>query len=364
MFFYFAEYDNKTITVKREATKEEVNKAQLLIEPISKMLINRDRINGFNRAYEQFLDSINSDEKSQGIGEILQQKFSLFLFEFKKYCDNWETYINHEYGKESNALKTFKEATAEEYDTHMEYRIMYRLRNYDQHCGQIFSSITRCVSVDGSIQTIPYASRDRLLTDFSKWKDEEKAFLSEQDECIDILPYADIFHSAVNRIHEKIMKIHFDVEFFNSCAKVICIANEFDNEDNVIIISTENEFVKEYENQIQMNVTYMLIPICKQLLLSYIKSNRELVKILYAGKKYHEVLSDVGYRIQDNMIALLTQGQHVSFLGQRMIRINACINLISEDSFAVLVDSSLDYKDIKVIGENYKLYMQALLKVQ
>lgn len=364
MFYYFAECGNKSITVKREATEEEATKVHTLIKPISGMLVNKERINGFNRAYEQLLDSVNTDENSRDIGEIIQQKFSQLLFEFRKFCDNWETHLNHEYGKESDALKSFKEATAEEYDTHMEYRIMYQLRNYDQHCGQIFSKITRSVLPDGNIQTIPYASRDRLLTDFSRWKAEEKDFLNKQDEYIEFMPYADILHSGVNRIHEKTMQLHFNEEFFNSCAKIICIANEFENEDDVTLITTENEFPKELEEKKQINITSLLVPICKQLLLNVIKNNRGLVKILYTGEKYHEILSDVGYRIKDEMLTTMAQRQFVNFLGQNMIRTNAQINLGTVDSFFILADSHLGHAAIKAISESYKLYMQALLKTQ
>ena len=160
------------------------------------------------------------------------------------------------------------------------------------------------------------------------------------------------------------MQIHFDEEFFNSCAKIICIANEFENEDDVTLITTENEFPKELEEKKQINITSFFVPICKQLLLNFIRNNRQLVKVLYTGDKYHKILSDVGYRIKDNMPTSMINGQFVNFLGQDMIRTNAQVNLGTNDSFYILANRHLNYDVIKEICDNYKLYMQALLKVK
>jgi hypothetical protein len=220
------------------------------------------------------IEAVTSQEHVREYAEIIQQRFSQLLFEFRKFCDNWETQINHEYGKDSDEFKTFKGATAAEYDNHMEYRIMYQLRNYDQHCGRIFSRITRSVSEDGVIKTIPYASRNRLLTDFSRWKADEKAYLDGLEEDIEFLPYAKILYESVQRIYKKTMQIHFNEVFLNSCARLISVANEFENEDDVTLITTEKTFKEELEGKKQLNLTSLLIPICKQLLQNYINKNR------------------------------------------------------------------------------------------
>lgn len=48
MFYYFAECGDKSIVVKREATEEEAIKVQTFIKPISRMLVDKERINSFN----------------------------------------------------------------------------------------------------------------------------------------------------------------------------------------------------------------------------------------------------------------------------------------------------------------------------
>lgn len=103
----------------------------------------------------------------------VQYKLSQFLFEFKKFLDNWETEIKRKYGKESDEIKIFKTTQAQEFDNHMEYRIMYRLRNYDQHCGNIVSNISCKINENEEREYKVLANRDILLNNFKEWKEPE-----------------------------------------------------------------------------------------------------------------------------------------------------------------------------------------------
>lgn len=365
MYFYFAECKEDSITVIRDASEEEANHVHELNKPISDMLVDKERINAFSRAYSQLFETIRSNSGDRrDLAEVIQQKFSQLLFEFRKFCDNWETKLVHEYGKESDEYKTYKAVTGDEYDNHMEYRIMYQLRNYDQHCGAIFSKVNVSVSEDGTVITTPLASREYLLRNFSKWKAEEKTFLESQEEYIDFLPYAEILYKCVERIHEKTMQLHFNNDFFVSCAKLICIANEFANEDYVTLITTENTFPEELEQGKQINITTFFIPLCKKLLKTHIINNRKFVKILYWGDKYQNNLEEIATKVLEYDVAnKLMKSQFINLQGQEMIRTNMQMQLDNGDGFAVLADRKMGYSRIKEICDWYGLYLKALLKL-
>lgn len=364
MYFYFAECKEDSITIIREASKEEANHIHALNKPISDMIIDKDRINAFNRAYNQLFEEIRSNNISRrDSAEVIQQKFSQLLFEFRKFCDNWETRLVHEFGKESDEYKLHKSATAFEYDNYMEYRIMYQLRNYDQHCGAIFSKVSTSLCEDGTVITTPFASREYLLENFTKWKAEEIVFLQNQEEYIDFLPYVGVLHGCIERIHEKTMQIHFNKNFFRSCAELICIANEFVNEEFVSLISTEHPLPEELEGDKHVNITTLFVPICKELLKAHIIGERQIVRILYWGDKYQDRFEGIASKILEaDIVTKLSNSQFINLQGQEMIRTNMQLQIDTGDCYFVLVDRKIGFSKINEICESYKLYLKALLK--
>ena len=89
-----------------------------------------------------------------------------------------------------------------------EYRIFYRLRNFDQHCGNLVSRITGQVLPDDTRQYLVLADRDRLLREFKEWKQEEITYLKSCEQYFDIRPLIDVFQNCIIEIHEKTMQIH------------------------------------------------------------------------------------------------------------------------------------------------------------
>lgn len=148
VYYYFAEYSKDLLDIKREATQEEYEKLEPSLKLVSQMYADRNRIDNINISYKDLMEAIGklATHNQYEIAKEIQYKLSLFLFELKKFLDNWETDLTRKYGKDSVEFKSFKTAQGEQFDKHMEYRIMYRLRNYDQHCGNIISNIT--VSLD------------------------------------------------------------------------------------------------------------------------------------------------------------------------------------------------------------------------
>ena len=123
MYYYFAEYSKDLFDIKREATKEEYDKLEASINLVSQMCVDKNRIDNINISYKELMEAIDklATHNQYDIANEIQYKFSLFLFEFKKFLDNWETDLNRKYGKDSTEFKSFKTAQAKQFDNHMEY---------------------------------------------------------------------------------------------------------------------------------------------------------------------------------------------------------------------------------------------------
>lgn len=368
MYYYLAEYSKDLFDIKREATIEEYEKLDASIKLVSQMYVDKNRIDNINISYKELMDAIDklAAHNQYEIANEIQYKLSLFLFEFKKFLDNWETDLDRKYGKESDEFKSFKAAQAEQFDNHMEYRIMYRLRNYDQHCGNIISNIT--VRLDENEKEIYkiLANRDALLTNYKKWNKTEINYLKTQDEYIDLLPYIRQFNICILKIYEKTMQIHFNRNLLIACAKIINIANEFENEDDVIIVSNEIEIDEAFWEQPtkKFNFIYLMVPICKQIISFHIKKNLSVVKVLYHGKNLDKRLRECAVVVDLKVMKKIVDSQFVNLAGQKMIRLLLKIFLNDNEMYVVLVDSRYEKSKRKELASNYALFLKALTKMK
>jgi hypothetical protein len=69
------------------------------------------------------------------IGETINRGIVNFLTATRLYLDHTATRLDRSYGKSSEQMEAFTEGTSREFDTNGSYRILYKLRNYVQHCG-------------------------------------------------------------------------------------------------------------------------------------------------------------------------------------------------------------------------------------
>ena len=134
------------------------------------MLVDKSRIEDISTSYKYLLDLIESlsNQNQYLVAKEIQNGLSQLLFVFRKFLDNWETDIKRKYGENSKELQIFKQAQAEEYDQYIEYRIMYQLRNYDQHCGNVISEIKAYIDENDNQCYKVYTDRDSLLKNYKK----------------------------------------------------------------------------------------------------------------------------------------------------------------------------------------------------
>lgn len=368
VYYYFAEYSKDLLDIKREATQEEYEKLESSLKLVSQMYADRNRIDNINISYKDLMEAIwkLATHNQYEIAKEIQYKLSLFLFEFKKFLDNWETDLTRKYGKDSVEFKSFKAAQGEQFDKHMEYRIMYRLRNYDQHCGNIISNIT--VSLDENENEVYriLANRDTLLNSFKEWKEPEIDYLKNQDEHIDLFPYMKQLNICILKIYEKAMQMHFNRELLIACAEIINTANEFENEDVVRIISSEKEIDEVFWKQPMktFNFTHLMVPVCKQILSFHIRDNLKVVKVLYQGKNFDKRLRECAVVVDSKIVPKIVNSQFVDLAGQKMIRLLLRLFLDDNEMYVVLVDARYEKSKLKELTSDYDLFLKALTKMK
>lgn len=102
--------------------------------------------------------------------------FLNFLSSGRTFLDHTETYLKRKYGSQSNEYLIFQSETNKIYDNSFEYRFMYKLRNYAQHCGLPINNITYSINNDfqgdkyvRNINLNPTFDLIKLSNDFKKW---------------------------------------------------------------------------------------------------------------------------------------------------------------------------------------------------
>ena len=262
-------------------------------------------------------------------------------------------------------MKLFKTAQSYEYDTHMEYRIFYRLRNYDQHCGNLVSRIIGKVLSDGSHQYLVLADRDHLLSNFDDWKPEEVAYLKSREQYFEIRPLIDVFQHCIISIHNKIMQIHFDKAFYCSCATLVATAKEFENEDAVCFVGFETEIDctnVDFAGK-DLNFTYLEVPICKKLLEIYFLNNRKFIKVLYQGTNLKKRIGKFAYEIDSQQMRQVacSQPPFVNLDSQKMIRLLSVYDVLQNETYCILADSQFPKNQHEEIKETWEFLLKSII---
>jgi len=129
------------------------------------------------------------------------------LSTIRTFLDHKETTLKRKFGKESDEFLYFEKETNIAFDENFEYRFIYKLRNYAQHCGlpagppetKSYMNAKSEVQNDFNI----YFDRNKLLSDFD-WSIQVKKDLAKQPEKFNVLPIIDKVHELLNSINIKI----------------------------------------------------------------------------------------------------------------------------------------------------------------
>ncbi|MGF2772984.1 hypothetical protein [Bacillus cereus] len=148
--------------------------------------------------------------KMSAIMLTINRRVLNYLTTFRTYLDHAERLLKHEFGKESEQVKIFKEVCSREYDDYFAYRFLYKLRNYAQHCGMPVGNVNLSAKeiVNGVEHTLlVHLDRNQLLSAKDLWGKPVKEELQEMPLEIEITVYLKELQTCIERIQECFMKI-------------------------------------------------------------------------------------------------------------------------------------------------------------
>ncbi|MCL5247544.1 hypothetical protein M4I21_17110 [Cellulophaga sp. 20_2_10] len=132
-----------------------------------------------------------------------------YLFSFRTYIDHLETLLKREFKTKPEILEEFKNLTGTLYDDSFEYRFIYKLRNYAQHCGlpiDIFEIKSSIIEDVYSVEIEIKFNVSLLLSKF-EWGNPLKSNLESLDGNIDVMDTVISFHNLVQSIQNWFVKI-------------------------------------------------------------------------------------------------------------------------------------------------------------
>jgi hypothetical protein len=129
-----------------------------------------------------------------------------YLTMTRLFLDHRQTQLKRRYGRDSPQLRAFVAQRSHECNTGPEYRFVYKLRNYVQHCGmplQVARTAHQLFIVDDK-ETVRFepligCSREHLLNQYNEWG-PAKDFLKRQPSEFALLPLLLGFTKALQRI--------------------------------------------------------------------------------------------------------------------------------------------------------------------
>ena len=157
--------------------------------------------------------TLSASLSHRSIVENLSVDIINWLTSTRLFLDHHLTHLAHKYGKKSVELERFELATNKEYDSVQAYRVLYKLRDYTQHCGFPIDNISMTArdpdTEDWTALVTLSANRDALLQDFD-WKKKVREDLLSMDEMIDILPLIREAQPCFRRIFAELLRIRLE----------------------------------------------------------------------------------------------------------------------------------------------------------
>ncbi|MFC0878879.1 hypothetical protein ACE01N_19960 [Saccharicrinis sp. FJH2] len=182
----------------------------------------------FNNLFEQTihkllklkLDRALLDENPKELKFISRNAnrlFLNFLSSGRTFLDHTETYLKRKYGKQSPEFIKFKNETTKLYDNSFEYRFMYKLRNYAQHCGLPINNIT--FSINNEIQENVYNRKynlnptfikQELLDSYEEWGTQLKNDFKQKPEEISVISVIKEYYKNIDELSQTLLAIEED----------------------------------------------------------------------------------------------------------------------------------------------------------
>ncbi len=158
-----------------------------------------------------------------------------YLSSFRMLIDHFDRIINKRFGKSSIKYSEFKNLLKTAYDEYFEYRFVYKLRNFCQHCGipvtdfiidneDEFSSIELCFS------------KSYLLSEYDSWTEIIKEDFKILEEKFSVNEIVAKNFEIMKGISDDVRGIYKDI-FITSLKKIDNLTNSIRGQDQIVIVS-------------------------------------------------------------------------------------------------------------------------------
>lgn len=175
---------------------------------------------------------------------LINKRFGSFLSSFSSYHDHTRVYLSRTFGKESEELNKFKQATSTHFDNNFGYRFFSKgLRDYSIHCGMPLVSINIKQNNIEKVVTLLF-DRDELLKNWD-WKARIKPELQKQPDFFEVTNLVYDAMKNTQELNNVLETINNDLK--NRASKIIKENFEFTNEKNsksCFLIWNKNEKIE------------------------------------------------------------------------------------------------------------------------
>lgn len=210
----FIELSHDEFNLARSA-KENLMHALYIEEKINYVLENFVEFERelLNAAVDNVVFSDIAWSKSVNELHTVNRRIVNLLAACRLYLDQVAHNIHAIYGRASSQSILFRQATSDEYETHLGYRVMEAMRNYVQHRGFPVHLVTRSSKPVETAEgrrvmhtVIPNVDVSELAAD-AKFKASILQELQEFGNMIDLRPLIREFVSSIGRIHVRIREM-------------------------------------------------------------------------------------------------------------------------------------------------------------
>ncbi|EHQ89867.1 hypothetical protein [Desulfosporosinus youngiae] len=366
---------NKNITLLREVREDEYSNFASITRKFNDFLMEVDYYKVFDKPYKELINFLQKYLQKRSNFQLMDiNRYTMnYLYGIRTFLDHWEARIKRKYRGNQQYLELFNKAKSQEYDNHMAYRIVYRLRNYVQHCEMPISNVTERLITDNKEEILVYVNRDRLLSNFKEWKPEEVAYLNLQEQQFEIMPLFIEMNNCLVRIQEQLINFNINKNFILDCVKVLKLRNQFQEYEGTLAIieyaddRIENEIELITNSNTVWNIEQLPTATCENVIRMHIRNNAKFIKIFhYSGICCGETNTSFPYSTKknENGLLLFVKGKDiVNVKSRNWIRLVESMSHDETNNYnAVYADARFGMKELKELSNLYSDICDVLYK--
>lgn len=311
----------------------------------------------FQRSYEEYLRLVDGSDINNDRDVVLGIKN--YLASYKSYIDGMETLISRSFSNE--IYEKFKKFQNKTFDENFNYRFIYNLRNYAQHCGSPISSISREINQGTKIEL----KVDKFLSEHTGM---QKIFRKELEchtsDVIDVGIAMDSVYNLIVLMQDSILNLIIDNrkdDFLQSAYGIVLLYNKTAKHNGELCISNDDDINNLRSSKIDDSIVLPLgiTPIPYQLAKLILKNIS--IKFTLEGKSIGQSKNFPQYLKVESIIHIpkfLTGSKFVLYKNIKWVRIIETIDFAYKDGYdrytAIYVPSGLSIGEYAEIEERLK----------